>query len=403
MYGSQVQNGNGSNKKVIFELKPSKYLPIELPNFPISNPKATVLTIESAVAIYVTEFKGRKYLWYRSAGKKSLPEGALVYVWYRTGSHKHASFRFEAIFMVKEGSFTTEITNEVDGSKEVFEFKNLKLVKEITTKDWDSIEAEYLTNGYSLSRYKKDKNLLAYLFLKTFKQVTKETKKEAEKDVTYSEIISKLKELEEELEKEVETPKKEVKEEEVKEEEEEEEKVVISKNEVIDYLKREGLVQVKLVTFDLPSEYKGAKTTYEKTEDGKVREVKVFSNDPTVYRTLRRKFYRILERSAFKSTAGWILRSNANVKELNDVIAELNKLAGTKRNIWIIETYMPKDYVVHQLEQYIKERELALQDIQNKLQLEKLKKSQKKQLEKRLEEIEDIIKSLKKELEKLKR
>ena len=230
------------------------------------------------------------------------------------------------------------------------------------------------------------------------------TTKEAKKDVTYSEIISKLKKLEEELEKEVEAPKKEVKKE-VKEtkEEVEEEKVVVTKEDIVEYLRREGLVQVRLVTFDLPSEYKGAKTTYEKGDNGEIREIKVFTSDPTVYRTLRRKFYRILERLAFKSTAGWILRSNADVKELNDVIAELNKLAGTKRNIWIIETYMPRDYIVNQLERYIMEREMSLKDIQNKLQLEKLKRSQKKQLQKRLEEIEDIIKSLKKELEKLKR
>ena len=64
---------------------------------------------------------------------------------------------------------------------------------------------------------------------------------------------------------------------------------------------------------------------------------------------------------------------------------------------------MPRDYIINQLERYIMEREMSLKDIQNKLQLEKLKRSQKKQLQKRLEEIEDIIKSLKKELEKLKR
>jgi len=187
------------------------------------------------------------------------------------------------------------------------------------------------------------------------------------------------------------------------EEEEEESKVEVTKEDILKYLETKGLMPVKLVTFDLPTEYKGAKTEYEKTQDGKVIEKKTFSVDPTIYRTLRRKFYALLERMAFKTTAGWVLTSRADLKELNKVIAELNKLAGTSRNIWIIETYMPKDYVEHQLEQYIKEREMSLKDIVNKLQLEKLKESQRKQLQRRLEELTDIIKNLKEELRRLRR
>jgi len=207
---------------------------------------------------------------------------------------------------------------------------------------------------------------------------TTETKK--------SKILEKLERLAEELE-----------------EEEKEEKVEVTKEDVYRYLESKGLVPVKLVTFDLPTEYKGARTTYEKSEDGKVIEKKTFSVDPTRYRSLRRKFYAVLERGAFKTTAGWILTSRANLKELNNTISELNKLAGTSRNIWIIETYMPKDYVENQLEQYIKSRELALKEIEQKLQLEKLKESQKKRLQRRLEELSEVVKALREELRRLRR
>ena len=242
-------------------------------------------------------------------------------------------------------------------------------------------------DGYAISKTKSELNELAYIALK-FTGIKPEEKKEEEEKSVFSETVAKLEKLAKELEEEEEEAKEEAK---------------VTKEDVYRYLESKGLVPVKLVTFDLPTEYKGARTEYEKTQDGKVIEKKTFTVDPTKYRSLRRKFYYVLERSAFKTTAGWVLTSRANLKELNNIISELNKLAGTYRNIWIIETYMPKDYVEHQLEQYIRSRELALKEIEQKLQLEKLKESQKKQLQRRLEELSEVVKALREELRKLRR
>ena len=347
----------------------------------------------SVVHIYtspkVSEFKVkdevRKYIWCKDiiigryeGFKKALPEGEVVGIYVMARESRKHSKEVMVIGRVEEGKTFDH---------KYVKINNINVLKEINLNNLEEIRAEILNAGFSTTKrdyFKELNNIAGYYIMKA----KEDMKEEEEEKSVFSETVAKLEKLAKELEEE---------------EEEKEEKVEVTKEDIYEYLRTKGLVPVKLVTFDLPTEYKGAKTTYEKDESGKVREVKVFSVDPTKYRSLRRKFYYVLERSAFKTTAGWVLTSRANLKELNNIISELNKLAGTYRNIWIIETYMPKDYVEHQLEQYIRSRELALKEIEQKLQLEKLKESQKKQLQRRLEELSEVVKALREELRKLRR
>ena len=343
----------------------------------------------SVVHIYtspkVSEFKVkdevRKYIWCKDIiigryenFKKALPEGEVVgiYVMARV-SRKHS----------KEVMVIGRVEESMTFDHKYVKINNINVLREINLNNLEEIRAEILNDGFSTTKkdyFKELNNIAGYYIMKV--------KKEEEEKSVFSETVAKLEKLAKELEEEEEEAKEEAK---------------VTKEDVYRYLESKGLVPVKLVTFDLPTEYKGARTEYEKTQDGKVIEKKTFTVDPTKYRSLRRKFYYVLERMAYKTTMGWVLTSKANMKQLNEVINELNKLAGESRNIWVIETYVPRDYIVRQLESYIMSRELALKDIESKLQLEKLKESQKKQLQRRLEELSDVIKTLKEELRKLRR
>lgn len=372
----------------------SRYVVCEVKGeLPVYNRKRTFTTLKVVTSVVESEFKGRKYLWwggethYGEVGRFKAPTGAIVRFEHVSGSSKHTYYHYIAYFRVVEGvRKTIELENLAGSDKLKLDVVNLE---PIGRPDMVVLETDYLNEGYELSRSRRDDNLLAYYALRLFRESSEprttavSMKEEARKD----EVLSELKALAEELESE---------------EEEGVEEVKVTKEDIYKYLESRGLVPVRLVTFDLPTEYRGARTEYDKTEDGRVREVKVFSVDPTRYRSLRRKFYAVLERCAFKTTAGWVLRGDADVSELNKVISELNKLAGESRNVWVIEAYMPRDYVINQLEQYIMSRELALKDIEGKLKLEKLKESERKRLERRLSELEEVVRKLREELKRIK-
>ena len=108
----------------------------------------------------------------------------------------------------------------------------------------------------------------------------------------------------------------------------------------MNYVKKQGLVPTKLIVFNLPTEYLGSKTKYRKNGEG-WEEIKILKIDPAKFRTLRKRFYDVLHKVAFKTLSGWVLRDGANLDDLNEVIKELNELADVSRRIYIIETYMP--------------------------------------------------------------
>ncbi len=141
-----------------------------------------------------------------------------------------------------------------------------------------------------------------------------------------------------------------------------------------------GYVKVKVVDFNLPTEYLGGRTTtvLEEVEDGEEkRSVTMEKKEVKMpeLRALRRKFYKVLERMAFKASGLWVLMHDVTedeLGELNDVMAEINAVLSKHgmpaRTINIIEAYLPEHWVKVKLAEYI---EHAMSELEAKKAVEK--------------------------------
>ena len=330
----------------------------------------------------VSEFKGKRYVWpkkitkWSSKGEAVVPADSPVAVYLHVAHSRKYRNEYLVIGYVKEGEKTEH--------KE-FTITNFSAKKIINPWKAEREKASMLNDGYSYSSTRYVENLAGYLIMKLEEKKPVTTEKK-------SEVLARLENLEKELEEAEEKTEKEVK---------------VTKEDIIKYLQGQGMERIKLIVFDLPTEYRKSKTKLEKGENGEWREIKILRYDPARFRSLRRKFYAILEKIAYKTSAGWALLPEIKddhpmIKEMNKTIEELERISGVPRIVEIIETWMPKDYVIRQLEKYINAREFSLKDVEEKLKLEKLKSSEKKRLQRRLEELSEIVKKLKQELARLK-
>ena len=204
------------------------------------------------------------------------------------------------------------------------------------------------------------------------------------------------------------------KEEEKKEEETiEEEEVKLTPSEVKriaeSYLRRKGLIPLKVIVFTLPTEYLKSKTRLVKEKDeGKYIEQKELTLDPSVFRSLRTSFYKnALHKVAWKSEIGWVLYRDADLTPIHEHIARLNEVLkkygiDQERFIDIIEVYAPKDFIVKELTRYIRERKMAYEEIARKIKEEADKVKNIKQAKRTLEKIEEELKQLERELRYIK-
>jgi hypothetical protein len=107
-------------------------------------------------------------------------------------------------------------------------------------------------------------------------------------------------------------------------------------------------------------------------------------------RTLRRKFYKVLERMAFKASGLWVLMHDATedeLKELNEVMAEINGVLSRHglpaRTVNIIEAYLPGQWVKVKLAEYI---EHAMSELEAKKTVEEKTRDVLREIQ-RLEEL----------------
>ena len=126
-----------------------------------------------------------------------------------------------------------------------------------------------------------------------------------------------------------------------------------------------GYVKVRIVDFDLPTEYIGGRTTtvLEEVEEGEVRRsVTVEKKEVRIpqLRSLRRKFYKVLERIAFKASGLWVLMHDVaedELKELDKVMEEINGVLAKHglpaRTVNIVEAYLPEQWIKVKLAEYI--------------------------------------------------
>ena len=171
-----------------------------------------------------------------------------------------------------------------------------------------------------------------------------------------------------------------------------------------EWARRQGLVKLKLIVFRLPTEYLGSKTEYRKTSDGRIIESKILSVNPTVARSLRKRFYDVLHETAFKIYDMWALRHDADIKKLDEIMNVINEtfrdiLAG-ERAVTLVDVYFPRDYVINALTKYIEERKATMSDVYEKLN--KIEKAREKaRLLRELEELKTEIEALESELKYL--
>lgn len=167
--------------------------------------------------------------------------------------------------------------------------------------------------------------------------------------------------------------------------------------------KAKTTVPCRIVLFKLPTEYLVAKKKFRKDRvNGRVTEEIVFETNPNVFRTLRKKFYNLLNKVAWRSELGWILLAKPNERELeafNDVIKALNRLGRKQRTVKFVECYLPRFTVVEWLKEYIAEVKESRNELERKI--EELEDKRKiKAAQRRLSELKERLTCLENELKR---
>jgi hypothetical protein len=163
-----------------------------------------------------------------------------------------------------------------------------------------------------------------------------------------------------------------------------------------------GYVKVKVLDFDLPTEYLGGRTAtvLEEVEDGGgKRAVTMEKKEVRIpqLRTPRRKFYKVLERMAFKASGLWVLMhdvSEDGLKELNEVMAEINSILARHgmpaRTVNIIEAYLPEQWVKVKLAEYV-------EHVVSELDAKKAIEEKTRDVLREIQRLEELLKRLVKE------
>jgi hypothetical protein len=132
-----------------------------------------------------------------------------------------------------------------------------------------------------------------------------------------------------------------------------------------------GYVKARIVSFDLPTEYIGGKTRTGLEEGGEEgggeekRMILVERKEVRIpqLRSLRRKFYKILNRIAFKASGMWVLMHDVKpeeLEELNNVMKEVSEVLAKHgipmtRSIELVDAYLPEKWVKMKLTEYVEE------------------------------------------------
>jgi hypothetical protein len=162
-----------------------------------------------------------------------------------------------------------------------------------------------------------------------------------------------------------------------------------------------GYVKVRIVSFDLPTEYLGGRTAtvFEEVEEdgGEKRAVTVEKKEVRIpqLRTLRRKFYKILGKMTFKASGMWILMhdaTDAELAELNNVMKEMSEVLARhgipmSRSVELVDAYLPERWVKLRLAEYIEE---VTTELEAKRRIEK----KTREVLREIQRLEELLKRL---------
>jgi len=230
------------------------------------------------------------------------------------------------------------------------------------------------------------------------------------KIIEESELEKELKEMEK-LEREVEAKV----EEKVQEKKTEEKKEELSEEEVKKIVEKtlmdEGLIRYRVIAFEIPSMF--IATKYHEDEKSRSAKIEFHAYDVSKkLQSLRSSFYNILRKFAFNSLTGWLVPSSIPDNEfkfyidgLNNVMNSINQLLKQinypERKVYVLEVYLPRNYIIDQLKKYIEELKMDVNEMKKKIQEQKVAKSTIKKYMSEINELEQIISKLENELRRL--
>ncbi|MEM4454892.1 MAG: hypothetical protein QXT28_09295 [Thermofilaceae archaeon] len=167
-------------------------------------------------------------------------------------------------------------------------------------------------------------------------------------------------------------------------------------------LREQGYVTATIIAFDLPSEYRASSSTWEEDEEGRYREVLTLSRSAAEVarlRTLRKKFYALLNAYCFRSPLGWILMDPAGAAELRSAAEVIVKEAGGQLH-WL-ELPVPKAWLIEQAEGARARLAASEEEVIKTLADAALSAALRRRLMKRKEELEAALRRLAAFLESL--
>lgn len=129
--------------------------------------------------------------------------------------------------------------------------------------------------------------------------------------------------------------------------------------------------QVKLVVFQLTTEYRGSQTKIENEESR--QKITILTNKKyKELQSLRKRFYYHLHGVAYRTRAGWVVFRDLPTEKLENVIAKINQaiedVTGEKEAVTILETLMPKKFLAGELKKYIAELKEKLRKTREKIE-----------------------------------
>jgi antitoxin component of RelBE/YafQ-DinJ toxin-antitoxin module len=157
-----------------------------------------------------------------------------------------------------------------------------------------------------------------------------------------------------------------------------------------------GYVKARIVSFDLPTEYLGGRTRTGLEEEGEGEEKRTIMVERKEVRipqlrSIRRKFYKTLNRIAFKASGMWILMHDVKpeeLEELNNAMKEVSEVLARhgipmSRSVELVDAYLPEKWVKMKLAEYIEE---VTTELEAKRRIEKKTREVLREI-KRLEEL----------------
>jgi len=334
---SQIETPNQTQIQTVVDVKQNKVVPIKITaDFPVTNRKATFSEVKIYVGLAVKTYPGGKAFLIANEWKDSsvAPVGALVHIYYKTGTHRHVTDEYDLWFIVKEVGEQKVTLKAVKGRDVDATLLNLVPLQPPTEQEVAGAKAEILNKGWQPSKYDPVDILYHFWVLRRIHEEKKEEVEEEELEVVETqpqtqpkkpEIRLELPELslEEELEVVPTQPA-----------------VSTAAQKAEEVPRKPELVKVYFLSMRLPSRYLVQEVGYEENGEGYVEKRQFQGLRAAVasrIEAIRRKAYEMVSKvfCYVEEMGVWIAVTEDAVREAQEVskyvIEELSKIEALKQ------------------------------------------------------------------------